>query len=58
MDSSTLPPAGSLSPKGRATPDVSALGEGFQVVHSEKVQSVGETSAPILALADDGRKSI
>jgi hypothetical protein len=27
----TYPPAGSFSPTGRATPDMSALGEGYQV---------------------------
>jgi len=40
-----LPPAGSFPPTGRATPDVSALGEGFQVIAGGEVQSVGGTSA-------------
>merc|ERR1711972_94553 len=40
-----LPPAGSFPPSGRATPDVSALGEGFQVIAGGEVQSVGGTSA-------------
>merc|ERR1712151_1163642 len=40
-----LPPAGSFPPTGRATPDVSALGEGFQVIAGGDVQSVGGTSA-------------
>merc|ERR1712160_88970 len=40
-----LPPAGSFPPTGRATPDVSALGEGFQVIAGGQVQSVGGTSA-------------
>lgn len=40
-----LPPAGSFPPSGRATPDVSALGEGFEVVASGKVSPVGGTSA-------------
>lgn len=40
-----FPPAGSFPAKGRATPDVSALGEGFQVVQQGSVISVGGTSA-------------
>jgi hypothetical protein len=40
-----LPPTGSFPPLGRATPDVSALGEGFQVYQHGNVQSVGGTSA-------------
>merc|ERR1712113_234771 len=40
-----LPPAGSYPPGGRATPDVAALGEGFQVLASGRVESVGGTSA-------------
>merc|ERR1712003_447838 len=40
-----LPPAGAFPPTGRATPDVSALGEGFQVIAGGEVQSVGGTSA-------------
>jgi len=40
-----LPPAGSFPTTGRATPDVSALGEGFQVIAGGEVQSVGGTSA-------------
>jgi len=39
------PPSGSFSPTGRATPDVSALGEGFQVYVRGAVQPVGGTSA-------------
>merc|ERR1711879_441778 len=42
---SKLPPSGSYPSGGRATPDVSALGEGFQVLASGRVQSVGGTSA-------------
>jgi len=45
VDQSTLPPAGSFDPKGRATPDVSALGEGYQVVVRDQVEPVGGTSA-------------
>jgi tripeptidyl-peptidase-1 len=40
-----LPPAGDFPAGGRATPDVSALGEGFQVVANGEVESVGGTSA-------------
>jgi tripeptidyl-peptidase-1 len=40
-----LPPNGSFPPGGRATPDVAALGEGFEVVASGRVESVGGTSA-------------
>jgi hypothetical protein len=40
-----LPPAGSFPPGGRATPDVCALGEGFQVLTSGHTQPVGGTSA-------------
>jgi len=40
-----LPPAGSFNPKGRGTPDVSALGEGYQVVVTGEVMDVGGTSA-------------
>eukprot|EP00316_Scyphosphaera_apsteinii_P011229 CAMPEP_0119307148 /NCGR_PEP_ID=MMETSP1333-20130426/7721_1 /TAXON_ID=418940 /ORGANISM="Scyphosphaera apsteinii, Strain RCC1455" /LENGTH=758 /DNA_ID=CAMNT_0007310623 /DNA_START=26 /DNA_END=2302 /DNA_ORIENTATION=+ len=40
-----FPPKGDFDPMGRATPDVSALGEGYQVWVDGKVQSVGGTSA-------------
>jgi len=40
-----FPPAGTFAPGGRATPDVSALGEGFQVYVNGQVMSVGGTSA-------------
>ena len=40
-----LPPAGSFPPLGRATPDVSALGEGFQVYQDGVAGPVGGTSA-------------
>jgi len=40
-----LPPAGSFPAMGRATPDVSALGEGFQVLQSGRTMAVGGTSA-------------
>ena len=40
-----LPSAGSFPPLGRATPDVSALGEGFQVYQDGVAGPVGGTSA-------------
>jgi len=40
-----LPLPNSYNPKGRATPDVCALGEGYQVVMGASVQTVGGTSA-------------
>lgn len=40
-----LPPAGMFNKTGRATPDVSALGEGFQVITGGQTQPVGGTSA-------------
>jgi len=40
-----FPPSADFNAKGRGTPDVSALGEGFQVVVSGATQSVGGTSA-------------
>jgi subtilase family serine protease len=40
-----LPPADSFPAKGRATPDVSALGEGFQVYLHGRPNAVGGTSA-------------
>jgi hypothetical protein len=41
----TEAPVGSYPPKGRATPDVSAMGEGFQVVINGETETVGGTSA-------------
>jgi subtilase family serine protease len=46
-----LPPAGSYPPTGRGTADISALGEGYQVVVNGKIQSVGGTSASTPAFA-------
>ena len=40
---SALPPAGSYPAQGRATPDVSALGEGYQVIVGGQVHGVGGT---------------
>ena len=40
-----FPPKGTFPAGGRATPDVSALGEGFQVYVHGKVEAVGGTSA-------------
>jgi tripeptidyl-peptidase-1 len=51
VDKDTLPPAGSFPPMGRATPDVSALGEGYQVIVHGKAESVGGTSASSPAFA-------
>lgn len=45
------PPAGSFDPNGRATPDVSALGEGYQVYVDGTVNAVGGTSASAPAFA-------
>lgn len=45
VDPSTLPPADSFPAGGRGTPDVSALGEGFQVYVGGHPTSVGGTSA-------------
>ena len=41
----------SFAPEGRGTPDVSALGEGYQVIVHGNVQSVGGTSASCPAFA-------
>merc|ERR1719262_1039679 len=46
-----LPPNGSYPPGGRATPDVSVLGEGYQVVVNGVVSAVGGTSASAPAFA-------
>lgn len=40
-----LPPSTMFPAGGRATPDVAALGEGFQVVNDGRIVSVGGTSA-------------
>merc|ERR1712217_424850 len=47
----SLPPAGSFPSHGRATPDVSALGEGYQIVLNGTVASIGGTSASAPAFA-------
>jgi len=46
-----LPPAGSFPAGGRGTPDVSTLGEGYQVFSNGKLESVGGTSASAPAFA-------
>jgi len=52
LDSATgLPPQSMFSAGGRATPDVAALGEGYQVVVDGKVYPVGGTSASAPAFA-------
>lgn len=40
-----LPPSKVFDSKGRATPDVSALGEGYEVVSNGRTMAVGGTSA-------------
>lgn len=40
-----LPPSSAFPANGRATPDVSALGEGFQIILNGTVMSIGGTSA-------------
>lgn len=58
-----LPPAGSFPTGGRATPDLSALGEGYQVLQGGETMSVGGTSAStpafagMVALVNDARIS-
>jgi len=51
VDASTLPPKASYNPLGRATPDVAALGEGYQVFVGGHVEPVGGTSASSPAFA-------
>jgi hypothetical protein len=51
VGSATLPPNGSFPVGGRATPDVSALGEGYQVFNNGDAISVGGTSASAPAFA-------
>lgn len=46
-----LPPTGSFPRGGRGTPDVSALGEGYQTLINGKLESVGGTSASAPAFA-------
>merc|ERR1711907_510905 len=50
-DDMHYPPKGTFPPTGRATPDVCALGEGYQVVADGHVESVGGTSASAPAFA-------
>lgn len=47
----TLPPVSKYNATGRATPDVSALGEGYQVIVEGRANSVGGTSASTPAFA-------
>jgi len=51
VDASTLPPAASYNAMGRATPDVAALGEGYQVFVGGQIEPVGGTSASSPAFA-------
>jgi len=48
---SKVPPANLFNRTGRATPDVSALGEGYQVVEGGQTIAVGGTSASAPAFA-------
>merc|ERR1711904_220269 len=46
-----LPPSSAFDASGRATPDVSALGEGYMVIAGGSWQPVGGTSASTPAFA-------
>merc|ERR1712151_774241 len=46
-----LPPTGSFPPGGRATPDVSVLGQRYQTITNGVVKSIGGTSASTPAFA-------
>ena len=46
-----FPPAGSFNPNGRATPDVAALGEGYNILINGKAMAIGGTSASTPAFA-------
>ena len=46
-----FPPAGSYPPQGRATPDLSALGQDYQVFLNGVVNGIGGTSASTPAFA-------
>lgn len=46
-----LPATGTFAPAGRGTPDVAALGEGYQVILAGELESVGGTSASTPAFA-------
>ena len=60
-DAPMLPPKGSYPPGGRATPDVSALGEGYMVAQNGHFEPVGGTSAStpafsgLISLINDAR---
>ena len=54
--SAPFPPEGSFDALGRATPDVSALGENFEVVSQGSVLSVDGTSASAPAFANVRRQ--
>ena len=47
------PRAAAFDPNGRGTPDVSALGEGYQVQLGEEVESVGVRGEPLSSLSSD-----
>lgn len=46
-----FPPPDAFDPTGRATPDIAALGEGYNVILDGHVQSIGGTSASTPAFA-------
>jgi len=46
-----FPPTSSFDPKARATPDVSALGEGYQIIMNGQQTTIGGTSASAPAFA-------
>ena len=48
----TYPPLGTFPFKGRATPDVSALGEGYQVIVNGVATAVGGMPPPSLATSN------
>eukprot|EP00945_MAST-04E_sp_MAST-4E-sp1_P008990 g8990.t1 len=58
-----LPPSDAFNKSGRATPDVAALGEGFQVITGGQTQPVGGTSASaptfaaVISLLNEARLS-
>ena len=49
VNQSSLPPKTAYDPKGRATPDVSVLGEGYKVFTAGHPGTIGGTMAPVFA---------
>ena len=50
INPSTLPPKDAFDPEGRATPDVSVLGEGFQVSGSHQTLFLGGSWVYVIML--------